>query len=88
MVHASETALPEVTRRTLAELRTNKSALLLSYLQAKVDADKHPSPLCPFCKVETHNAHHPFQCWQYPGRLDKPCQSGSTAGNLATGDAG
>ena len=43
---SSEEILPLLTRRTLAQLRTNKSTFLKSYLH-KVDAKTHPSPLCP-----------------------------------------
>ena len=46
----SELSLPRETRRTLAQLRTNKSPILISYLH-KVDETHHPSPLCPLCKT-------------------------------------
>ena len=55
-VHHSETTLPRATSRTLDHLRTNKSSLLLSYL------NKHSSPLCPFCKSELHTTTHLFKC--------------------------
>ena len=42
----------------LAQLRTNKSPFLKSYLH-KVDAKTHPSPLCPMCNIYTH---HLFTC--------------------------
>ena len=48
-----EERLPRLTRRTLAQLRTNKSPFL------KVDAKTHPSPLCPLCNIHTH---HLFNC--------------------------
>ena len=41
---SSEEILPRLTCRTLAQLRTNKSPFLKSYLH-KVDAKTHPSPL-------------------------------------------
>ena len=44
---SSEERLPRLTRRTLAQLRTNKSPFLKSYLH-KVDAKTHPSPLCQY----------------------------------------
>ena len=44
-VHHSITTLTRANRRTLAQLRTNKCPLLLSYLN-KIDKD--PSPLWPF----------------------------------------
>ena len=53
--------LPRLTRRTLAQLRTNKSPFLKSYLH-KVDAKTHPSPLCPLCNNHTHDTHHLFNC--------------------------
>ena len=46
-VSSTEENLPRYTCRTLAQLRTNKSLFLLSYLH-KIDASTHPSPLCPF----------------------------------------
>ena len=48
-----------LTRCTLAELRTNKSPFLKSYLH-KVDAKSQPSPLCPLCNTHTHDTHHLF----------------------------
>ena len=50
---SSEEILPRLTHRTLAQLRTNKSPFLKSYLH-KVDAKTHPSPLCPLCNIHTH----------------------------------
>ena len=55
----SEETLPRLTRRILAQLRTNKSPFLKSYLH-KVDAKTHPSPLCPLCNIHTHDTHHLF----------------------------
>ena len=55
---SSEERLPLLTRCTLAQLRTNKSPFLKSYLH-KVDAKTHPSPLCPLCNIHTH---HLFNC--------------------------
>ena len=42
-ISPSELPLPRETRRTLAQLRTNKSPILISYLH-KVDETHHPSP--------------------------------------------
>ena len=56
-----EEILPRLTRRTLAQLKTNKSPFLKSYLH-KVDAKSHPSPLCPLCNTHTH---HLFNCTYY-----------------------
>ena len=58
---SSEDRLPRLIRRTLAQLRTNKSPFLKSYLH-KVDAKTHPSPLCPLCNIHTHETHHLFNC--------------------------
>ena len=56
------------TRRTLAQLRTNKSPFLLSYLH-KIDASTHPSPLCPLCRTHEHTTQHLFSCPQIPTTL-------------------
>ena len=48
-ISPSELSLPRETRRTLAQLRTNKSPILI-YLH-QVDETHHPSPLCPLCKT-------------------------------------
>ena len=58
---SSEEIPPRLTRRTLAQLRTNKSPFLKSYLH-KVDAKTHPSPLCPLCNIHTHDTRHLFNC--------------------------
>ena len=56
-IRSSEEILPCLTRRTLVQLRTNKSPFLKSYLL------KHtPSPLCPLCNTHIHNTHHLFNC--------------------------
>ena len=60
-ISSSEEILPRLTRRTLAQLRTNKSPLLNSYLH-KVDVKSHPSPLCPLCNTHSHDTHHLFNC--------------------------
>ena len=58
-----------LTRRTLAQLSTNKSPFLKSYLH-KVDAKTHPSPLCPLCNIHTslqlHPHCRPWICGQTP----------------------
>ena len=58
---SSEEILPRLIRRTLAQLRTNKSPFLKSYLH-KVNTKTHPSPLCPLCNIHTHDTHHLFNC--------------------------
>ena len=60
-ISSYEEKLPRLTRRTLDQLRTNKSPFLKSYLH-KVDAKTHPSPLCPLSNIHTHDTHHPFNC--------------------------
>ena len=60
-ISSSEEILPRITRCTFAQLRTNKSPFLKSYLH-KVDAKSHPSPLCPLCSIHTHDPHHLFNC--------------------------
>ena len=60
-ISPSEFSLPIKTRRTLAQLRTNKSPILISYLH-KVDKTHHPSPPCPLCKTHPHTTYHIFSC--------------------------
>ena len=83
---SSEERLPRLTRRTLAQLRTNKSPFLKSYLH-KVDAKTHPSSLCPLCYIHTRHTsslqlhphtHHIVT----PGFVDRPRRSDCTAGQM------
>jgi hypothetical protein len=67
-IHPSEINLPRPARRNLAQLRTNKSPLLLSYLN-KIDPATHPSPLCPLCLSNTHDTIHLFSCPEMPTSL-------------------
>ena len=60
-ISSSEDILPRLTRRTVAQLRTNKSPFLKSYLH-KVDAKSHTSPLFPHCDTHTDSTHHLFNC--------------------------
>ena len=79
----TEAQLLKTTRRTLAQLITNKSPILLSYLN-KIDADKYPLPLYPHIENRQHTTSPSFNCtkiktkltvmylWTYPvevGRL-------------------
>ena len=57
-IHNSEQTLTHYMRRTLAQLRTNKSPILHSYLH-KISPDTHPSPLC---NQYTHDTLHLFNC--------------------------
>ena len=56
---SSEEIHPRLTCCCLAQLSTNKSPFLKSYLH-KVDAKSHPSPLCPLCNTHIHNTYHLF----------------------------
>ena len=56
------------TRRTLAQLGTNKCPHLRSYLN-KIDEVKHPSPLCPHFKSEPHTTTHLFNCTNINAQL-------------------
>ena len=60
-ISSSEEILTRLARRTLVQLRTNKSPFLKSYLH-KVDAKSPPSPLFPLCNTHTHNTHHLLDC--------------------------
>ena len=62
-VSSTEENLSRHTRRTLSQLRTNKSNFLLSYLH-KIDASTHPSPFCPLWRTHEHTAQHLFSCPQ------------------------
>ena len=55
-----EKILPRLSRRTIAQLRTNKTPFLKSYLH-KVDAKSHPSPLFPLCSTHIHDTQHLFK---------------------------
>ena len=79
-ISSSEEILPRLTRRTLAQLRTNKSSFLKSYLH-KVDAKSHPSPLCPLYNTHTHNTHHLFNCTHIRTTLS-PLDLWTTGGNM------
>ena len=53
----SPSTLPQHTRCTLAEISTNKSPFVKSYLR-KIDDHKYPSPLCPLFQKQTHTHTH------------------------------
>ena len=86
-ISSSEERLSGLTRRTLAQLRTNKSPFLKSYLH-KVDAKTHSSPLCPCCNIHTHNTHHLSNCTHIRTTLSPldlwtdPRRSNYTAGQM------
>ena len=66
-VDPSEKALPHSVRRTLAQLRTNKSPFLRSYLN-KISPETH-TPGCPLCPHNTHDTQHLFTCPAVPTDL-------------------
>ena len=67
-VSPADLLLSRETRRTLAQLRTNKSPLLVSYLFSIGDP-RHPSPLCPLCLMHDHTSSHLFECKSLPTSL-------------------
>ena len=62
-VSSTEVNLPQHTCRTLAQLRTNTSPFLLSYLH-KIDASTHPSPLRPLVAF-TNILHHSIGTYKH-----------------------
>ena len=68
-INKTEESLPRKTRRTLAQLRDGKSPFLLSY-KNKIDPFTYPSPLCPLCKIQTHDTSHLFNCPYIPTQLN------------------
>ena len=70
-VSSTENNLPRLTRRTLPQLKTNKSPFLLSYIH-KIDLSTHPPPLCPFCRIHKHTTQHLFTCPQIRTTLSAP----------------
>jgi len=67
-IDQSEESLSRKTRRTLAQLRTNKSPILLEYLN-KINPTAYPNPACPLCHNHTHNTNHLFSCPSIPTTL-------------------
>ena len=67
-VSPAELLLSRETRCTLAQLRTNKSPLLVSYLYSIGDP-RHPSPLCPLCLMHDHTSSHLFESKSLPTSL-------------------
>jgi hypothetical protein len=60
-INKTEETLTRNTRRKLAQLRTNKSPLLTTYLH-KIDPDTHLTPDCPLCNRHEHDTRHLFKC--------------------------
>ena len=82
-ISPSELSLPRETRRTLAQLRTNKSPILISYLH-KVDETHHPSPLqnTPTYHRPPFQLHTSIYLKQHTGPLDVSRESGAPAGQV------
>ena len=64
-IDSSETTLD---RRTLAQLRSNHSSFLMSYLN-KINPTKYTSLLCPACNLINHDTRHLFNCTTLPTTL-------------------
>ena len=58
-IHESETTLDHHTRRTLAQLGSNKSPFIFSHLN-KISPSPHPSPSCLLCQTHIHDTPHLF----------------------------
>jgi len=76
-VSRSELSLPRKTRTILAQLRTNKSSFLSSYLN-HIDSTKYPSPLpCLQYSTSRHRPSLQLPCTSHPPHnqrpMDKPC---------------
>src|SRR6476469_1331455 len=67
-INKDEQTLLRKTLRTLAQLRTNKSPFLKSYL-LKIDPQNHPSPLCPLCNTQKNATKHLFTSSSLPTHL-------------------
>ena len=81
-ISSSKLSLPRETRRTLAQLRTNKSPILISYLH-KVDETHHTSPLCPLCKTHPHTIYSTAYTYiPQTGPLDVSRDSGASASQV------
>ena len=67
-LHHTESTLNRHQQRRLAQLRTNKSPLLRTYLH-KIDPTNYTSPSCPLCHREDHDTYHLFLCPLLPSDL-------------------
>ena len=67
-VNKSEENLPRNIRRTLAQIRTNKSPLLFTY-KHKIEPQTYPNSSCPLCKSNEHDTIHLFNCTKIPTQL-------------------
>ena len=97
-ISSSEEVLTRLTHHTRAQVRTNKSPFLKSYLH-KVYAKSHPSALFPLCNTHTHIISstsptyaphcHPWILWTDPAgvtamlaRFTEKLAGGPQAGTL------
>ena len=70
-IHKSEVKLPRETRRILAQLRSNFSPFLQSYMQRiNNNIEENVSDLCPKCAEEPHTTSHLFRCRENPTDLE------------------
>src|SRR5207247_9601692 len=60
-INLSEQSLPHKTRRIIAQLRAEKSSMLIAY-QHTIDPKSYSSPICPLCKSHDHITQHLFSC--------------------------
>ena len=57
-----EEILPRLTRRTLAQLRTNKSPIPQIILTQSRRQNTSITTMPPLCSIHTHDTHHLFNC--------------------------
>src|SRR6188508_2771305 len=56
-INSEEKSIPRNIRRTLAQIRTDKSPFLHSYLN-KINPQTNPSPICHLCNSDIPNTKH------------------------------
>ena len=59
MAYADDITITSTHKHKCTQIRINKSLFFKSYLH-KIDAQTHPSPLCPLCNIHTYDTHHLF----------------------------
>ena len=84
-ISSSEEILPRLTRRTLAQLRTNKSPIILTQIRRQITSITTMPPLqhpptwhTPSLQLHPHT-HHTVT----PGFVDRPCWSDGAAGQIS-----
>ena len=85
-ISPSELSLPRETRRTPAQLSTNKSSILISYLH-KVDETSYPSAPPPLQNTPTYHKpsiqlHTLIYLKQHTGPLDVSRESGASTSQV------